>query len=106
MLTLRRGRSAVAMLLAFVAVAGAQEPRQATLRILQLDVAQGDATLITTEDGRHVLIDAGPRNARVADWLSEAGIDTLHLVIASHAHADHIGGMAEVLARVVVRAYM
>ena len=85
---------------------GATQPAAHTLRILQLEVGQGDAALITTPEGRHILIDAGPRDARVAEWLNALGVDTLELVVASHAHADHIGGMPDVLASTVVRQYM
>lgn len=76
------------------------------LRIRFLNVGQGDAALITTPEGRSVLIDAGPRSQAVADSLVAWHIDTLDFVVASHAHADHIGGMAEVLRRVVVRYYV
>jgi beta-lactamase superfamily II metal-dependent hydrolase len=69
-------------------------------------VGQGDAALITTPDGRHILIDAGPSPDAVARMLSAAGVDTLALVIASHNHADHIGGLPEVFRRFVVRAYL
>ncbi len=76
------------------------------LVIRQFDVGQGDAALITTPAGRRVLIDAGPNATQVARLLANEGIDTLHLVIASHNHADHIGGMPEVFSRLVVRAYL
>lgn len=85
------------------------EPRYeagGALRILQLDVGQGDAALITTPDGRHILIDAGPNADVVADVLRAEGVDTIDLVVASHNHADHIGGMPQVLAGFVVRAYV
>src|SRR4051812_33444226 len=78
----------------------------AHLSIDQLGVGQGDAALITTADGKHVLIDGGPDRHVVAQFLKERRIDTLDLVIASHAHADHIGGLPEVFSSVVVRAYM
>jgi beta-lactamase superfamily II metal-dependent hydrolase len=78
----------------------------AQLRIRQLDVGQGDAALITTPEGRRILVDAGPGADAVANLLRAEGIDTLDLVIASHNHADHIGGMARVFAAVVVRAYV
>lgn len=76
------------------------------LNIRQLDVGQGDAALITTPEGRTILIDAGPGATKVAELLRKEGIDTLDLVIASHNHADHIGGMAAVFSAVVVRAYV
>lgn len=78
----------------------------AGLRIQQLDIGQGDAALITTPEGRRILIDAGPDANTVADVLWDAGIDTLDLVVASHNHADHIGGMPEVFFAFVVRAYV
>lgn len=91
---------------------GAQAPDTAraavpaVLRIQQLDVGQGDAALITTPEGRRILIDAGPSTHAVADMLWDEEVDTLDLVISSHNHADHIGGMSEVFFAYVVRAYL
>jgi competence protein ComEC len=80
--------------------------QQPSFSIRQLDVGQGDAALLTTPEGRRILIDAGPDKNAVAAILLNAGIDTLDLVVASHAHADHIGGMSEVFSAFVVRAYL
>ncbi|HKS06226.1 MAG TPA: MBL fold metallo-hydrolase [Gemmatimonadaceae bacterium] len=77
-----------------------------TLRIIQIDVGQADAALITTPEGKRILIDAGANYASVATALRSQRIDTIDLVIASHNHADHIGGMPGVLAAAVVRAYL
>jgi beta-lactamase superfamily II metal-dependent hydrolase len=104
---------ALCLILALVAAspATAQPTRDSaiaepSLRIQQLDVGQGDAALITTPEGRQILIDAGPSADRVAAMLRAQGVDTLDLVIASHGHADHIGGMAMVFQAFVVRAYV
>lgn len=78
----------------------------AVLRIVQLDVGQGDAALIVTPERRSILIDAGPSAQAIARALARERIDTLDLVIATHNHADHIGGMPEVLARTAVRFYL
>lgn len=86
-----------------VSVAPAQEP---SLLILQINVGQGDAALAITPTNKRLLIDAGRSDADVANFLSLLGIDTLHLVVASHNHADHIGGMATVLSHFVTRAYL
>ena len=75
------------------------------LTITFIDVGQGDAALVRTGH-RAVLIDAGPSPTRVADWLRRAGVDTIDLAIASHNHADHIGGMPRVLETIPVRNYM
>ena len=83
-----------------------QPPHQEELSVRQLDVGQGDAALITTPEGRRILIDAGPHPTLVASILRREGIDTVDLVVASHAHADHIGGMPSVFQAVSVRAYM
>ena len=79
--------------------------RDSTLTLFFLDVGQGDATWLITGTGRRVLIDAGPSERAIATHLWE-GPDTLDLVVASHAHADHIGGMPWVFQRFVVRNYM
>lgn len=78
----------------------------AVLIIDQFDVDQGDAALVVTPEGKRILIDAGPSPGQVVNLLHARGVDTLDLVIASHNHLDHIGGMPDVLSSLVVRAYM
>lgn len=80
-----------------------------TLSLHFLDVGQGDAVAIHTPGGRWVLIDAGPVDRRfnagrqvVAPYLARKGARSIDLAIMSHAHADHIGGLAEVARRVPV----
>src|SRR6266700_5099023 len=74
------------------------------LEIRFLDVGQGDAALIRSGT-KTLLIDAGG-SAGVVSYLRAFHIDTIDLVIASHNHADHIGGMTGVLQSAVVRFYM
>ena len=68
-----------------------------TTTVHVLNVGQGDAVLIEAPDGSHILIDAGIRGAHVVDDLEALGVDDLELVVATHPHADHIGGMRDVV---------
>jgi competence protein ComEC len=97
-------RAILTALAVAVGVAAAQD--SARVEVIFLDVGQGDAVVIRGPGARVALIDAGPRGSRVADALAELGVDTVHLAVASHPHADHIGGMAEVLGRFPVKAYL
>lgn len=83
--------AALALALATAAVA---------LELTFLDVGQGTAVLIESDSGHVALVDAGPADANVLGQLQAMNVARLDLVIATHAHADHIGGMAE-----VIRAY-
>lgn len=78
------------------------------LTVWFLDVGQGDSELIRTPAGQFILIDAGETNEgeRVVSYLRDRGVSELALVVASHAHSDHIGGMRDVLAAFPVRMYM
>lgn len=65
------------------------------LKIVYLDVGQGDASLITTASRQNVLIDCGPDqiilsalNRHIRWWNKQ-----IDLVIISHDHADHWGGL-------------
>ena len=91
-----------------VGAAAAQGQRASadSIRIVFFDVGQGDAALITTPEGKHILIDAGPSGPRIMSLLEAYGLHTLDMVIASHNHADHIGGMADVFAAYQVKEYM
>lgn len=62
------------------------------------DVGQSDSILIMAPAG-NVLIDAGDNDCEddLEKYLDDLGIDTLHCVIATHPHEDHIGSMDMIL---------
>ncbi len=63
-----------------------------------VDVGQGDCTLIRIGD-HSILVDAGDVDCdqKVLAYMKSAGVTTLDLAIATHPHADHIGGMDSVV---------
>jgi len=65
-----------------------------------IDVGQGDAILLASGN-QHMLVDAGTgKDAQaIIDYIKAQGVgaDGLDLVVATHPHSDHIGGMADVL---------
>ncbi len=68
------------------------------LQIHFIDVGNADATLIMADDKR-ILIDAGENDMgeRVVCYLNEQGVAKLDLVIGTHPHSDHIGGLDDVI---------
>lgn len=75
------------------------------IKVFIFDVGQGDSILIKAFD-RNILIDAGPDKNTVADRLKSFGVNSLNLIIVTHPHSDHIGGMLEVLKRYNVEYYL
>ena len=69
-----------------------------------IDVGQGDSILIETPSGKTMLVDGGERTAgdKVVEVLRERGIQRIDVVVATHPHADHIGGLITVLQRLPV----
>ena len=66
--------------------------------VVACDVGQGDAlALATSEPGRAVLVDAGPDPGPAQACLDRLGVHRVPLVVLSHLHADHIGGLAALL---------
>lgn len=62
-----------------------------------MDVGQGDGILIQSPSGQNVVYDAGENPSRMRDYLAGLGVSAVGLVIGSHNHTDHIGGLPEVL---------
>jgi competence protein ComEC len=83
-------------------VAGAANP---PLVITFLDVGQGDSSLLQLPDGNAVLIDGGipEMGSKVVKALEERGVKALDMVIMTHPHADHVGGLHAVFQRFPVR---
>lgn len=67
------------------------------LEVSYLDVGQGDSIYIKVNDF-DILIDAGPRSEtdHLLKQLSKKNIDDFEMVISTHPHEDHIGGMSKV----------
>ena len=78
--------------------------RPATIEFL--DVGQGDAILIRSPEGKTALVDAGPHKELAADLLRGRGITSLDLVVLTHHHQDHYGGMEEVIRRFRPRVFL
>jgi competence protein ComEC len=80
-------------------------PGDGRLRVIFLDVGQGDATLIELPEGRRLLVDGGPGGARrfdvgervLAPFLWNRPVRRLDVVALSHSDADHVGGLAAIL---------
>lgn len=64
-----------------------------------IDVGQGDCIFLRSPDGSTMLIDAGERGNfdTIDDFLKHQGVEDLDVVVATHAHSDHIGSMAEII---------
>lgn len=77
------------------------------LEIHFIDVENADCIFVRQQD-KTLLIDAGESTTfdRVERYLEDYGVDHLDLVIATHPHADHIGGMPSVLERFSVGEFI
>ncbi|MFO7850699.1 MAG: MBL fold metallo-hydrolase [Spirochaetia bacterium] len=53
--------------------------------------------------GEAVLVDAG-ENGAAYDYLAEAGIESIDLAVATHGHADHIGGFTDIFEHIPVES--
>ncbi|MBA7588261.1 hypothetical protein ES708_30315 [subsurface metagenome] len=89
-------------LLCFTGILIAQE----NLQIYFLDVGQGDASVIISSSGQVAMIDSGPNEKLILNHLKNLDISHIDLLIATHAHADHITGMDKIIAKYKPRAFM
>ena len=70
------------------------------LEIHHIDVGQADATLLIEPSGETMLIDSGDwrqGGSEVIDYLEAHDVDRIDHLVATHAHADHIGGHDEII---------
>ncbi len=81
-----------------------------------INVGYGDAILIRDTDAAFSMLvdcgditvgDGGPESKRIsaADFIQREGIHTLDLLVLTHLHRDHSGGLTELLRTVNVREF-
>ena len=71
----------------------------AKLNVHYIDVGQGDSEFLELPNGQTMLIDAGsPENgSQIISYIKGLNHKKIDYLVATHPHADHIGGMATVV---------
>lgn len=79
--------------------AGKRLPAGPLLKAYFLNVGQGDCTLVESPDGKNVLIDTGDEESApyVVKFLQMRGVKQIDLLVMTHPHSDHIGGVSDIL---------
>lgn len=76
----------------------APTPTQELAKVLFIDVGQGDAIYIELPNNVDILIDTGDvgYGLTVVNYLRSRNVDDIEILIATHPHANHIGGLPAV----------
>ncbi len=84
-------------LFAWITVYDLNQPQP--FEVVFFDVGQGDAALIKTHLGHYILIDGGETSVILDKLRKEIPFyrNEIDLIILSHAHSDHLGGLMHVL---------
>ena len=87
--------------------------RSRDLEIVFLDVGQGDAAFVRFPDGKTMVVDGGERSAYfdcgeqvLLPFLRYMGVRRVDVVVASHSHNDHIGGLVALLEQMEVGHFL
>ncbi|NLD46481.1 MAG: MBL fold metallo-hydrolase [Clostridiaceae bacterium] len=81
-----------------VPTSGTPPPKQ-EIKVHFIDVGQADSIYIQLPENKDILIDGGnvSDGSLVVNYLKKQNVDDIELLIATHPHEDHIGGLPDVL---------
>lgn len=74
-------------------------PTPAKLKVSFIYVGKGDSIFIETPGGKSMLVDAGHdyNGNSIVSYIRSAGFNKLDVLVGTHPHNDHIGGMSTVI---------
>jgi beta-lactamase superfamily II metal-dependent hydrolase len=87
-------------------------PAAKNLEVYAIDVEGGQATLIVSPSGESMVVDTGwgghnQRDAeRIAAAAKAAGVKKIDYLVITHYHADHVGGVAQLAAKLPIRNFV
>ena len=103
---MKRPWIAVTFLAACTVVLAGQTKPAKPLEIYVVDPEGGKEALWVTPAGQAILIDTGSPGGRdtdrIMDVINELGIKKLDILLSTHYHVDHVGGLQELLKRIPV----
>ena len=70
--------------------------------MIACDVGQGGAQLIRAAPGRAILVDTGPDPDALRACLASAGVSRISVLVLTHSHADHVGGLPAIAGEIPV----
>jgi competence protein ComEC len=93
---------AAILIIGYYAITGAGVhgglPKSGTVSVHFIDVGQGDSMLVRAGD-KYMLVDGGKREAgpKLVEYLKSQGVTSIDVLVSTHPHADHIGGLLDAL---------
>jgi competence protein ComEC len=88
-----RARAGIAFLILIISISWLQRFPAGDWQVANCDVGQGDAMVINLHHHRGIVIDVGPDPQLMDRCLHQLGIKEIPLLILTHIHADHVGGL-------------
>ncbi|WP_425956626.1 ComEC/Rec2 family competence protein [Xylanimonas sp. McL0601] len=89
---------------AVVRIAPARGDVPTDWQVVACDVGQGDTLAVRTGPASAIVVDVGPEGDAAGRCLDRLGVTRVDLLVLTHDHLDHVGGLAAVLAGRQVRA--
>lgn len=77
------------------------------LQVYFIDVGQGDCAILISPNGETMLIDGGELGNydTISGYLDELDIDDIDVMVATHAHSDHIGSLGTIADNYAVETF-